>query len=221
MPHTVNCCPTISITLHYCQRLSLSNHCLYSPMFLLPKYPTTVITAFYCQQLSPTFYPLSIIIYYSTVDHFYQPMSSTFQNYLLLSTIVISNCCHNFHHRIVYDLICLSTRSMSTTVCHCLEFDKIRGLFNHINFALMIFFFFCTFMLSCHLQRIFLGSDQVSRRYWMVDGFCQYCSDKSIVCDHIGLFVLSTRENSHRMVQSLIWLSCPSEHRGMSVKCCE
>lgn len=141
MPHTVNFCPTISITLHYCQRLSLSNHCLYSPMFLLPKYPTTVITAFYCQQLSPTFYPLSIMIYYSTVDHFYQPMSSTFQNYLLLSTIVISNCSHNFHHRIVYDLICLSTRSMSTTVCHCLEFDKIRGLFNHINFALMIFFF--------------------------------------------------------------------------------
>lgn len=147
MPHTVNCCPTISITLHYCQRLSLSNHCLYSPMFLLPKYPTT-----------------TTMIYYSTVDHFYQPMSSTFQNYLLLSTIVISNCSHNFHHRIVYDLICLSTRSMSTTVCHCLEFDKIRGLFNHINFALMIFFFFCTFMLSCHLQRIFLGSDQVRRR---------------------------------------------------------
>lgn len=71
-------------------------------------------------------------------------------------------------------------------------------------------------MLSCHLQRIFLGSDQVSRRWWIVNGFCQYCSDKCILRGHIRLFVLSTRENFHRMVRSLIWFSCPSEHKGIS-----
>lgn len=107
--------------------------------------------------------------------------------------------------------------SMSTTVCHCLESEKIQGqrwVFNHNDFAHMIYF--PLYMLSCHLQRIFLGSDQVSRRWWIVNGFCQYCSDKCILRGHIRLFVLSTRENFHRMVRSLIWFSSPSEHKGIS-----